>query len=264
MARPGGVFAYAEHMRIMAVFAHPDDEIGCAATLAKHAARGDEVMLVWTTLGELASQFGDATHEEVTRVRREHGAWVAEQIGAFHHFFDMGDSRMTGSRAEALQLARLYAQFRPNAVITWSDDHPHPDHRITAKIAYDAITLARIPKIVNESGAPEAMPPAPDMEGGDTVTSGEDVRRLEAWREPVRFYQYFSQASPYPEVLVDVTDTLDTGERVVRYYHDFYQWTWTPEHYREMHAQMGRLGGVRYAERFNLKVAHPPAVGYLR
>ncbi|MFD1729956.1 PIG-L deacetylase family protein [Deinococcus malanensis] len=140
-------------MRIMAVFAHPDDEIGCIGTLAKHAARGDEVMLVWTTLGELASQFGDQTHEEVTRVRREHGAWVAGKIGALHHFFDMGDSRMTGSRTEALQLARLYAQFRPNAVITWSDDHPHPDHRMTAKIAFDAITLARIPKIINEEGA---------------------------------------------------------------------------------------------------------------
>ncbi|MEW6420340.1 MAG: PIG-L family deacetylase, partial [Deinococcota bacterium] len=57
-------------MRIMAVFAHPDDEIGCIGTLAKHAARGDEVMLVWTTLGELASQFGDTPHEEVRRVRR--------------------------------------------------------------------------------------------------------------------------------------------------------------------------------------------------
>ena len=156
----------------MAVFAHPDDEIGCIGTLAKHAARGDEVMLVWTTLGELASQFGDASHEEVTRIRREHGAWVAGKIGAQHHFFDMGDSRMTGSRAEGLQLARLYAQFRPNAVITWSDDHPHPDHRMSAKIAYDAITLARIPKIINEPGEP--LPP-PDLSGDPGMQSGEDA-----------------------------------------------------------------------------------------
>ena len=69
-------------MNLMAVFAHPDDELGCIGTLAKHAARGDRVMLVWTTHGELASQFGDAGHEEVRRVRQEHGAWVAGQIGA--------------------------------------------------------------------------------------------------------------------------------------------------------------------------------------
>ncbi|MBB5376742.1 LmbE family N-acetylglucosaminyl deacetylase [Deinococcus metalli] len=252
-------------MRIMAVFAHPDDEIGCIGTLAKHAARGDEVMLVWTTLGELASQFGDASHEEVTRVRREHGAWVAQTIGAQYHFFDMGDSRMTGGRAEALQLARLYATFRPNAVITWSDDHPHPDHRMTAKIAFDAITLARIPKIVNEQGGGQAMPPAPDLGSAEGIESGEDVRRLDALREPVRFYQYYAPASPYPEVIVDVSETIEAGAEVMGYYHDFYKWTWTKDQYREGRAAIGRMAGpgVKYAEHFTLRVSHLPARAYL-
>lgn len=250
-------------MRIMAVFAHPDDEIGCIGTLSKHAARGDEVMLVWTTLGELASQFGDAPHEEVTRVRQEHGAWVARRIGARHHFFDMGDSRMTGSRTEALQLARLYAHFRPNAVITWSDDHPHPDHRMTAKIAFDAITLARIPKIINESGGGAAMPPAPNLSGDEAVESGEDVTRLEAWREPVRFYQYYAPASPYPDVFVDTSDTFEASEDVARYYREFYKWNWTAEQFREGRAGLGRLAGVRYAERFNLRASHLRAREYL-
>ena len=52
----------------MAVFAHPDDEIGAAGTLALHAQKGDRVMLVWMTRGELASQFGDTPEEEVARV----------------------------------------------------------------------------------------------------------------------------------------------------------------------------------------------------
>lgn len=249
-------------MRILAVFAHPDDEIGCIGTLAKHAARGDEVMLVWTTLGELASQFGDTPHEEVTRVRREHGAWVARRIGARFQFFDMGDSRMTGRRHEALQLARLYARFRPNAVLTWSDDHPHPDHRMTARIAFDAVTLARIPKIVNESGG-VAMPPAPDLSGDEAVESGEDVARLDAWREPVRFYQYYAPASPYPEVFVDTTETMDAAADVMAYYQSFYRWAWTPEQFREGRAGIGRLAGVRYAERFNLRASHLGARAYL-
>lgn len=247
----------------MAVFAHPDDEIGCIGTLARHAARGDEVLLVWTTLGELASQFGDAPHEEVTRVRREHGAWVANRIGAGFHFFDMGDSRMTGGRDEALQLARLYARFRPNAVITWSDDHPHPDHRMTAKIAFDAVTLARIPKIVNEVGGGAAMPPAPDLSGDEAPESGEDIARLQAWREPVRLYQYHAPASPYPEVFVDTTDTLDVAAEVMAYYQAFYKWTWTAEQYRESRAQLGRLAGVKSAERFNLRASHLRARAYL-
>lgn len=228
-------------MNILAVFAHPDDEIGCIGTLARHAARGDKVMLVWTTLGELASQFGDASYEEVTRVRREHGAWVAEKIGARHHFFEMGDSRMTGGRDEALQLARLYAHFQPNVVITWSDDHPHPDHRMTAKVAYDAVTLARIPKILNEGQAD----------------------RIEAWREPVRLYQYFADASPYPEVSVDITESIDTSTAVLDYYQQFYGWKFTPEAYREARGRAGEMSGVRYAERFNVRAAHGRAVAYL-
>lgn len=247
-------------MRIIAVFAHPDDEIGCVGTLAKHAANGDEVLLVWTTLGELASQFGDASHEEVTQIRREHGAWVANKIGAKHHFFDMGDSRMTGSREEALQLARLYAEFKPNAVITWSDDHPHPDHRMTAKIAFDALTLARIPKIVNEDGP---MPPMLNLGGDPSTESGEDLKTLTPWRESVHFYQYYASASPYPEFFVDIGDHVDTAAEVMAYYQAFYKWDWTAEQYRSIRAQTGRLSKVKYAERFNLRTGHLKARDYL-
>ena len=228
-------------MNIMAVFAHPDDEIGCIGTLARHTARGDKVMLVWTTLGELASQFGDSSYEEVTRIRREHGAWVAEQIGAEHHFFEIGDSRMTGDRTEALALARLYARFQPNVVITWSDDHPHPDHRMSAKISYDAVTLARIPKILNE---------------------GQDAH-IEPWREPIRFYQYYADASPYPEVFVDISESIDTSEAVMSFYQKFYGWKHTPAAYREARARAGEMSGVKFAERFNVRSAHGRAVAYL-
>lgn len=68
-------------MNLMAVFAHPDDEIGAAGTLALHARKGDRVLLVWMTKGEFASQFGEASPLEVARVREEHGAHVAGLIG---------------------------------------------------------------------------------------------------------------------------------------------------------------------------------------
>lgn len=241
-------------MRILAIFAHPDDEIGCAATLAKHAQAGHAVTLVWTTMGELASQFGDTPAAEVQRIRREHGAWVAGKIGAEHAFFDMGDSRMTGGREEALQLARLYAHFRPEAVLTWSDDHPHPDHRMTAKVAFDALTLARIPKIVNEGAAP-----APDTSDDGLPEGGEDIRRLEAHRKPVRFFQYHSAASPHPEVFVDVSDTAEIGAEVMAYYQAFYGWEWSKGDYLRGREQLGRMAGCRYAERYTLRRGHAPA-----
>lgn len=230
-------------MKILAVFAHPDDEMGCVATLKKHAERGDDVMLVWTTHGELASQFENAPHEEVRRVRQEHGAWVANELGCEHHFFDMGDSRMTGSRDEALELARLYTRFKPDVVIAWSDDHGHPDHRMCAKIAFDALTLARIPKIVNEGIDPGKL--------------------IEPHRERIRFYQYPSPGSSYPTVHVDISEHIDSAEKIFRYYQEFYGWSYTPEQFRQIRMLRGREVGVGYAEVFQLRHAYAAARDYL-
>lgn len=227
-------------MRLLAVFAHPDDELGCVGTLAAHAERGDEVLLVFTTQGELASQYVSQSESEVRRIRQEHGAHIAGLLGAKLHFFDMGDSRMTGSRAEALQLARLYCQFRPDAILTWSDDHPHPDHRMTAKIAFDAVTLARIPKIVSED-LPEA---------------------LEPHRQPVRFYQYRSSA-PHPVLHVDISRHIDLATECFAFYQAFYGWTYRPEDFRQFLAQTGQEAGVAFAEAFQLRDRYLSAHSHL-
>ncbi len=228
-------------MRLLAVFAHPDDELGCVGTLAKHAARGDEVTLVWTTHGELASQYLKESEADVRRIRQEHGAFVAGKIGAEHHFFDMGDSRMTGSRDEALQLARLYSRVQPELILTWSDDHPHPDHRMTAKIAYDAVTLARIPKIVNEASD----------------------ETYEAHRGTIRFYQYVSSAVARPVIHVDVSDQIELMAELFGFYQRFYGWQYTPLEFRQARAHKGREAGATYAETFQLKASYLPAVPYL-
>lgn len=228
-------------MRILAVFAHPDDELGCTGTLKKHIERGDEVLLVWTTHGEMASQFVEHSDEEVRRIRLEHGALIAKKLGAKHHFFDMGDSRMTGSRAEALQLARLYATFKPNAVITWNDQDNHPDHRMTAKIAFDAMTLARIPKILNEN----AQQP------------------FEPHRESIRFYQYVSPASANPVVHVNISDQIDLATELFTFYQEFYKWSYTPEQFRAGRAKGGQEVGFKFAEKFQLRAAFHPGVEFL-
>lgn len=227
-------------MRVLAVFAHPDDELGCVGTLARHAERGDAVTLAWTTRGELASQFADTPAEEVRRIRESHGAHVAGKVGAEYTFFDMGDSCMTGDRNEALALAALYARFKPDAVITWSDDSPHPDHRMTAKIAFDAITLARIPKILAEAGA-----------------------ELAPHREPVRLYQYPSHGSGRPLVSVNVSDKRDLVRELFGYYAEFYGWPTSADDFIAARRGFGRESGVELAERFELKRRVPPARDYL-
>jgi N-acetylglucosamine malate deacetylase 1 len=228
-------------MRLLAVFSHPDDELGCVGTLKKHVERGDEAMLVWTTHGELASQFVEHSDEEVRRIRVEHGAYIANKVGASYHFFDMGDSRMTGSREEALQLARLYATFKPDAVITWSDDNPHPDHRMTAKIAFDAITLARIPKILNENAS----------------------QPYEAHRKDMKFYQYVTSSSNRPVVHVSIEEQIEAVTEMFTFYQEFYKWQYTPEQFKADRSRNGREVGVKYAEKFQIRATFHPALEYL-
>lgn len=145
---------------------------------------------------------------------------------------------MTGSRAEALELAQLYARFRPDAVIAWSDDHPHPDHRMSAKIAFDAITLARIPKILAE-GRSAPVPPH---------------------RKPVRFYQYPSAGSSYPVVHVDVSAQIEVVKQAFAFYQAFYQWPFSVAQFEGSLAARGREVGVPYAEAFQLRQRFPPAL----
>ena len=112
---------------------------------------------------------------------------------------------------------------------------------MTAKIAFDAITLARIPKIINE----------------------ELEERLEPHRKPVQFYQYPSAGSAYPTVHVDVSDYLEVSERVFAYYRDFYGWEAQPEWFTRNLSARGAESGVRYAEAFQLRRRFVPAQNFL-
>ena len=230
-------------MNILAVFAHPDDEVGCLSTLAKHHARGDRVMLVWTTYGENASHFEGIGHDEVKRVREGHGRHIADMVGGQYRFFDFGDTRMKADRAEALGLARLYCEFKPDAIITWDDFNRHPDHRAVAKAAFDAITLARIPKVVREDG----------HDG------------LEAHRGSVSFYQYAAPESEATRTVVhtDISDHAHVGADALEFFATFYGWKFTREEWLETRAQAGRALGVKYAEKFTVQKRFHPPLAYL-
>ncbi|SDE68775.1 N-acetylglucosaminyl deacetylase, LmbE family [Thermus arciformis] len=215
-------------MNLLAVFAHPDDEIGAAGTLALHARKGDRVMLVWMTRGELASQFGDAPPEEVARVREGHGAHVAGLIGAEPRFLPFRDTLLTGGREEALALARLMAEFRPDAVITWDPLDVHPDHRATHQAVLSALKLCRIPKLVGE-----------------------------AHRKPVRLYHYPRRELLRPWVYVNVAETQEVAEKVFAFYREFYGWAFSLEDFRARRRLLGQEAGVPFAEAFQTEA--PPA-----
>ncbi len=58
-------------LTILAIFAHPDDEIGAGSTLACYSDRGVRTVLLCATRGEVATIFCDdcATRDNLAEVR---------------------------------------------------------------------------------------------------------------------------------------------------------------------------------------------------
>ncbi|MBD0862056.1 mycothiol conjugate amidase Mca [Gordonia sp. zg691] len=164
--------------RLMAVHAHPDDESSKgAATTAKYAAEGNEVLVVTLTGGERGDILNPAMDrpgikERMTDVRREEMATAAAALGVQHRWLGFVDSGLPegdplpplpeGSFAtvpldEATEaLVRVVREFRPHVIITY-DEHggyPHPDHIRCHEVSVAAYEKAGDPEAFPEAGEP--------------------------------------------------------------------------------------------------------------
>ncbi len=132
--------------------AHPDDEVGAAGTILAQRQRGSRVVIVWLTRGEMTEAFGPLPPEEVARRRVEQGRRAGEILGAETRFLEFPDTRLEATRDAAQDVARLICDIRPTGLLTWGDGWTrgmrHPDHQACGRIFREALTLARIAKVV--------------------------------------------------------------------------------------------------------------------
>jgi len=221
---------------ILAILSHPDDEIGCAGTLARHAESGDQVVLAWLTRGGMTEVYGELPVSEVEEKRTAQGIRAAEILGARPHFFDFPDTAVEPTREAAVEVARFIAEVEPDAVLTWGDawvrGMRHPDHQATGAIVRDAITLARLSRIVG--------PIAPHR--GDAP-----------------LFSLRDRHSILPARAVDVTPVYDRIEEIARHYREAVGWP-AEEWLRELLESNGREWGVELAEVFDAWET-PPGLG---
>ena len=132
-------------MRILGVFAHPDDESFCAGgTLARYVASGAEVMVVSATRGEAGQirSTGVATRRTLGQVREQELYLACQRLGVQHTVcLDYGDGMLQEVDQDVLivEIIEIIRSFRPDVVITFGPDggYGHPDH-----IAISAATTA--------------------------------------------------------------------------------------------------------------------------
>ncbi|OBC14153.1 mycothiol conjugate amidase Mca [Gordonia sp. 852002-50816_SCH5313054-c] len=164
--------------RLMAVHAHPDDESSKgAATSAKYAAEGNEVLIVTLTGGERGDILNPAMDrpgikERMTEVRKEEMAKAAAALGVEQTWLGYVDSGLPegdplpplpeGSFATlpvevpTEKLVELVREFRPHVMITY-DEHggyPHPDHIMCHKVSVAAFEAAGDPAAFPDAGEP--------------------------------------------------------------------------------------------------------------
>jgi LmbE family N-acetylglucosaminyl deacetylase len=130
-------FSTAQHpLRILGIFAHPDDETFCAgATIAKYAASGAEVMVMSATRGEAGQirSAGVATRRTLGRVRQQEFHLACQHLRVQHAVcLDNGDGRLQELELDVLarQVCATIRTFQPDVVMTFGPDggYGHPDH----------------------------------------------------------------------------------------------------------------------------------------
>lgn len=136
------------HYSILAIFAHPDDEIGAGSTFAHYSDAGVRIVLACATRGEVATIFCDdcATRENLAEVRSRELQCACDHLGIQElHWLDWMDGRIKDlPRDEAIgQVVKLIRDLRPTIVITHPENglYPHPDHLAVWQIvraAFDA------------------------------------------------------------------------------------------------------------------------------
>lgn len=162
--------------RLLSVHAHPDDESSKgAATLARYAAEGVDVLVATCTGGERGDILNPAmdtpeNHADLPAIRRREMAAAAEILGVRQRFLGMTDSGLPpeGSplpdgcfaalplTVAAKPLVALIREFRPQVVITYDETggYPHPDHIRTHEVTLEAFTAAADPTRYPGTGAP--------------------------------------------------------------------------------------------------------------
>jgi mycothiol S-conjugate amidase len=165
-------------LRLMAVHAHPDDESSKgAATMARYADQGVEVLVVTLTGGERGDILNPAmdlpeVHGRIHEIRIDEMARAAEILGVRQHWLGFVDSGLPeGDPPPPLpegcfalvpleepteRLVRLIREFKPHVMTTYDENggYPHPDHIRCHEVSMAAYEAAGDYRLFPDSGEP--------------------------------------------------------------------------------------------------------------
>jgi len=226
----------------MAVHAHPDDESSKgAATTARYAAEGVEVLVVTLTGGERGSILNPAMDtpgvlDRINEVRREEMAAAAHALGVGQHWLGFVDSGLPeGDPLPPLPegcfalvpleesteaLVRVIREFKPQVITTYDENggYPHPDH-----IRCHEVSMAAYEAAGDPSAFPEAGEPWTPLKL--YYDHGFSMKRLEAFAaeyerigEPFPLQEWLDRMKQYTRARSDIMGRVTTQIECSKYF----------------------------------------------
>jgi LmbE family N-acetylglucosaminyl deacetylase len=220
--------------RALVITAHPDDsEFGAGGTVARLTREGTEVGYVIVTDGSKGSSDRTMTPARLAAIRQGEQSSAARALGVGSvRFLGHVDGELEDTRDLRRDVTREIRRFRPDLIVTQNPHRTsnlfasHRDHRITAGVVLDCVyPLAR-----DHMAFPELLPEF----------------------EPHRVREVYLMAWDGPEVVVDITDTMDLKLKALACHaSQFDDFATVEARVRERMAVLGKPRGYAYAETFD-------------
>jgi LmbE family N-acetylglucosaminyl deacetylase len=127
----------AARMTVVCVGGHPDDpESGCGGTLARYAALGHAVTVVYLTRGERG--ISGRSLDEAASIRSAECEAACKIIGAKAVFFGQIDGATELTQPQVDAMKRLFAADNPDVVFTHWPVDTHMDHQVASVLTIRA------------------------------------------------------------------------------------------------------------------------------
>jgi LmbE family N-acetylglucosaminyl deacetylase len=218
-------------MNIIAFIAHPHyAELLLAGTIIKHTKKGDSVIVVSISSGELGSatippdKLGQIRENELRAAARMEGVKEVKVL-------NFKDTKISNTPSLRMALLSIIREVKPDIVLThWLND-THPDLREAGQATIDACFFAYLGSI--KTAHPPHM-----------------IKKVYTFGVPLSSMHF------EPDVFVDITDTMEAKILAAKCHTTMIEEEfagnvdrWTQE-IRGENRQWGRESGVMYAEAF--------------
>ena len=149
--------------KLLAVFAHPDDETTVGPMLA-HYAGNAEVYLAIATNGDKGVQSfaGIPAGPPLAEARAKEAACACQKLGIHEPILLGFPDGELGTRKILDQLPpkieKLIRDLRPDAIVTWGPDggYGHPDHRLVSAVVSQVVAAGGVTPLLYYVGLPKS------------------------------------------------------------------------------------------------------------